>query len=774
MTAKKIEQFGGMLPAWDDHLLPDGQAASSRDCYLFSGALLGWRTPKLLRALTDPTAKYAYRVPRIIGANQSVNTDITSDSAWLEFADRETDVVRSPIVNDTFQRYYFASPSVQPKYNTYDRIANGDPPFLLGIDPPGCAPAVSVDGGGAAVLIGLPNALSTNVFPLGSNTMYLAPVTPHATALLSVISFVPQTAYKPREFIAALYSSDPTTGEPLALLAAATILPVFDGLVADPTPAGTKLEIGFTNYPTLTANTKYWIAVLSSAAVNMQLADDNAGTGEVLSTTFNNSAPATVTGQTTGQANLQLWGTLSEPSAVQVARAYVYTWISAYGEESPPSPPTLVNGWVNGAWTIGLFQPGAAEATQRNITTTRIYRTVSSFSGNTTYFFVADVSIETETYIDEATEDVIALNDQLASTLWFPPPVDLQGIMSLPNGIMVGFRANEIWFSEVYRPHAWPPSYVLTTDFPIVGIGIVMQSVIICTRAKPYIAVGVNPASMSLVKIEMPEPCISRGSIVSTDDGVLYASFNGLIKVTQYGQASNVTETWITREKWRLLTPSKFLRAIKLASSYFAYGTVDGTDTSVAQQGFTVELTAQDQASFTIWPQPGGHRVGFDTLSAPNAFNISNVMVDPWTGIGLLIQNGSIYYYDFTDTAPVIMPYRWKSKIFQQNAKRNFEAMRIFFTVPPNTPTQNADPLEADTSDVAWNTLQTGQYAIIRVFAYLDGVPVLVTARELRKSGALLRIISGFKAEEWQWEIEGRVLISNLQVATSVKELAGV
>src|SRR5260221_4412671 len=62
----KMEKFGGMLPAWGDRLLPDGQAASSINGYLFSGELTGWRRPKLLRALQNGAAKYAYRIPTII------------------------------------------------------------------------------------------------------------------------------------------------------------------------------------------------------------------------------------------------------------------------------------------------------------------------------------------------------------------------------------------------------------------------------------------------------------------------------------------------------------------------------------------------------------------------------------------------------------------------------------------------------------------------------------------------------------------------------------
>ena len=65
MTASKLNQFGGMLPAWDPKLLPEGQSANSVNGYMFSGALQGWRAPKFLRSLTNGQAAYAYRIPKI-------------------------------------------------------------------------------------------------------------------------------------------------------------------------------------------------------------------------------------------------------------------------------------------------------------------------------------------------------------------------------------------------------------------------------------------------------------------------------------------------------------------------------------------------------------------------------------------------------------------------------------------------------------------------------------------------------------------------------------
>ena len=112
--------------------------------------------------------------------------------------------------------------------------------------------------------------------------------------------------------------------------------------------------------------------------------------------------------------------------------------------------------------------------------------------------------------------------------------------------------------------------------------------------------------------------------------------------------------------------------------------------------------------------------------------------------------------------APTPVPYRWRSKTYQQLSAKNFEGLKVWFSVPGTTPAQ----VDRDTSEPQPD-LGDNQYGIVRVYA--DGE--LWTTREIRKSGELLRIYSGIKKEQWQFEVEGRVNISNLQIATSVKEL---
>ncbi len=932
MSAKKLDKFGGLLPAWEPHLIPDGQAANGSNCYLFSGALNGWRVPKLLRQLTNSAAKFAYRLPTITqglahayfvllaqpnandqvtlgdvtytwttsitlttpqdyvligsdrggsaanllnaltfdngsgvnqgvtysfnttanpqiapyhsvsgsdnsvvpntpfgagvvavyviapdygaaynaiavsettsnarttwlsdlvslsnttttfvgGVNPSFDATITASSLYLEFLDPDTTVVKSQVVNDRYKRYYFASPTVQPEYNTTARIGVGSPPWVLGIPPPACAPEVSVSGGGNIGRQGSITSTGSEV-TVGANSVYLLPVLPTSFTAALDISFVPGVTNASINWQVVLYEDG--GGVPGQLLA---VSPITTGLTAGAITVGS-----FTNPPAVAAGTAYWIGFFADQTI--QLASNNSTTMLAFNSTFANGAPATapVSHVVPGiQIFLE-----TQSSDVIEARAYVYTWISAYGEESAPSPFTLVNGWSNGTWTIGLFNPPPDDLGGiRNLAVLRLYRTVSGTSGLTTYYQVADISLGSGepdavtfvtndtgcqppslTYTDISPDNIVAVQVPLPSTNFFPPPADLQGFVTMPNGIVAAWKNNEVWFCEPYFPHAWPPGYVIAVDFPIVGLGVTSGAVVAGTSANAYVMNGVIPGQFASYKCVSPEPCTSRGSIVSLDSGVYYISPNGLIQVVSSGQMTNLTQDWIKREDWNALVPQKNTRALALVSTYFCWGTTKGTDTSVAQVGFSIEV-GTDTTSFSIWPQAGGHRIGIMPLTSPLGFNIDNFFIDPWSGQGVVLMNGAEYWYDFTDQAPVIQPYDWLSRKYQEVAKKNYSALRVYFTVPPNTPAQNANPNIQPAYDPSWNTLQSGQWGIVKVWADPDdgthsGVMRLVMARELRKNGQVMRIPDGFKAENWQFEVMGRVLVSNVQVATSVEEL---
>lgn len=598
MSTIKLKAFSGMLPATDDRLLPENAGAYARDCYLYSGRLTGWRQPKILYNLLNSTTRMAFRIPADSNASR-----ISDTSYWLEFADVNTNVLRTPVVNDVYERYYFASPTVAPRYNTKVRIAASLSSWLLGVTTPTTAPGVAPAG-------------------------------------------------------------------------------------------GTSL-------------------------------------------------------------------------AIAAARSYLYTWVTAYGEESAPSPALLQNGYVDDVWAITVTAPDSNDVgVNRNIATTRIYRTVTASDGTASFFLVTELPVATTSYNDTLSDTTVAQNIGLDTATWLPPPSDLQGIVAASNGMFVGWRANEVWFSVPFLPHTWPSDNTITTEYPIVGIGVVGQAIVVVTKGYPVVLTGASPDSLSQQVIRTPYSCSSRGSIVSAPDAVYYTSESGLIMVTPSGMVQNVTEHWITREKWKLL-PLISNRAILHSGAYFSFGAVyvdpvTGADNATeAAVGFTIvsPQTASQEA-----PPVGGQitNPAFGWLSAPGALSINNTLVDHWTNVPLLIQSQAVYYYDYSDAAPTIMPYLWRSKIFQDQYRRGFEVMKVYFTIPSSTPTQNAD---RNTSSI--QTLASDQYGIVRVYAD----DVLWTTREIRTSGELLRILSGGKFEFWQWELEGRVEILNVQAATSVKDL---
>src|SRR5262252_2587521 len=216
MPPLKLDSFGGMIPAWSDRLLPDGQSALAINTYLLSGALTGWRQPKLLTPLKNGAANYVFRVP-----NKATNdTRITApDSFWMEFADADTNTIRTPVADDSFDRYYFASPSQPPQYATYDMIIAGQNPWLLGVPGSGCAPGVVVTGGGDAVQMGfqtlMPNGIANGDYRAG-NSIFLIPIVPNGSLLMQEVAFVPASTNATIHYQAVVYTD--LNGTPYQLL----------------------------------------------------------------------------------------------------------------------------------------------------------------------------------------------------------------------------------------------------------------------------------------------------------------------------------------------------------------------------------------------------------------------------------------------------------------------------------------------------------------------------------------------------------------------------
>lgn len=448
-------------------------------------------------------------------------------------------------------------------------------------------------------------------------------------------------------------------------------------------------------------------------------------------------------------------------STINETRAYAYTWVTGLGEEGPPSLPTLHTGKLDDVWHITMTAPGPGDTANRNLTHTRIYRTLTSVQGVATFFFVAEIPITQLTYDDTQSDAQIALNEQLTTLNWTEPPADLQGLISLPNGMVAGWRSNELWFCEPYYPHAWPIQYTVAVPNNIVGLGVLGQSVIILSEGHPWSATGVDPSSMALAIIQPLEPCTSRLSIVNTPGGVLYSSPNGLINITAAG-AQNLTKDMILKDQWaaRLNLPS--VCAAILSNCYYAYSITD----SDVFQADTFQVVDAFQQKSHFGTRPGiilsiDPRVALTELRPGNNVEVQNLINDLFNGEAMTLRDGIVYLVDIRNEQNQAR-YIWRSMMFKTDFLSNLGAAKVFWT-PPFPTTQNGEPPDT----------------VFRMYAGADSQEIedglkLRFEEKMTQSGQMFRLPSGYKALYWQFEIEGYAFVDAIHVASSARELRGI
>ena len=443
-------------------------------------------------------------------------------------------------------------------------------------------------------------------------------------------------------------------------------------------------------------------------------------------------------------------------------RAYGYTYVNDFGEESQISPVTVKSGDGTGTWVITIPAPPAGYNTNKamNPGHYRLYRTVTDSSGNATYYQVTEVPINpvgTVTITDNATDASITDNLILGTVGFAPPPAGLQGVVMMANGIAAGFTNDRtVWFSAAFLPHAWPPEYALTVDYPIVGLTANGTSLNIATQGSPFIATGVTPDTMTIGIVKANEPCISRGSIVSAGEGMYYASPNG-IQLLNTGGTENSTQEVYEKEFHYSLLPPQWASA-KYGSSYVAFvkGSPIPSPDNMGYHGFVMDSTVAN-VPFTY--------LRFSTPDSP--IQIVNAYSDELSGqIFGLMSNGSVMQWNPPQGVPgstTLRPWQWKSKKFRFTAPQQFKAFMVLFEVPPEV----QFTLGVRNTDQAQIFDPTTQYLIVRVYA--DGRAVVV--REMQASGEILLITGGFKAELWEFEFEGIVGMRFFKCASSIKEL---
>ena len=270
----------------------------------------------------------------------------------------------------------------------------------------------------------------------------------------------------------------------------------------------------------------------------------------------------------------------------------------------------------------------------------RLYRSVggSFLLVNTT----GDFSLTNGSYDDTTlAED---LGEELPSLTWGLPPRDLKGLTNMSNGIVAGFSGRDIYFSEPYITHAWPVSYVISVDSPIVGLASLDTTLVVLTRERPYYIQGSSPEFLTLVEADADQGCISVDSIATLNGEVYYASPDGLIATSPRGTRI-VTEALFSYSDWNSTFNISTIKGFTHDLKYFGFS--DSLD-------FILDIPTGELTTFSLPVRAAATDYVDDTLYVV----LTDNTVCPW-------GEGSN------------LTYTWKSKKFGLPGEVSFSAMQV-------------------------------------------------------------------------------------------------
>lgn len=422
--------------------------------------------------------------------------------------------------------------------------------------------------------------------------------------------------------------------------------------------------------------------------------------------------------------------------------AYVYTFVTAFGEEGPPSPASNVLERTN-TETVTIPMPSTEHPSGNyNFGTgakKRIYRS-NTGSTNTTFQFVAEVSFATTTYDDSS--ESFALGEVLPSGTWIGPPDDdtslypdgpLVGLIAVANGVFAGFTGKRLCLSEPFLPHAWPISYRITLEEDIVAIGSVTNGIVALTDGAPYFVTGVDPSAMTAIKLDIAQACVNDKSVVDMGEYLLYAGPDGLVAVSG-GEGEVVTNGLISAKQWNDNFNPTTYRAFRYENTYVAFW---------SGGGFVYDPRA-GEAALSNLSYTGEVRGGY---------------MHPKDGELYIIVGNKIKKYRGGATNKTL---KWKSKQYVTPKPVSMGWVSVHAQAYPVTVRVWADGAQIAVYSLSYSN---------NVYTQSVTVPSGASSGTLREPIMRLPAVVG---QVWEVEVEGAVEIDEVCLAQSMDEIAAL
>lgn len=479
MVGFKLNVFAGIKPRIPESLLQENDATEAKNCDFSYGELRNTKGGfEYLSLSNTPKGLYTY--------------DGLTFYSWTE----DVDAVRSPLVNDPYDRIYFSQNNLIRVASRSGTKVNGGPPatsYRVGVPKPTVSPS----------LVTSPNVPD----PSKANIVF----TFHWESI--------GVKYQEQVITPVILSDSTAQFTPPARDAntPATAFPVLR-MTANWKTDGTLIFDIYTTNSTFDGSTRlYTLDITKDAGENVS----------------------------TYTAKITL--TINESD--KEARAYVYTYVNIYNEEGPPSGYAITT--LIPTFEVDITVTKDSISDYAPIKEIRIYRTPSG-ADVTDFYYVGSINVlsQSGSVVFKDTVDGALLNELLTSTNYYAPP-NIGGLSLLPNGILIAADQKNIYFSEPYKPWAWPPEYAKPLPNEIMGGVVLGSGALITTKAQPYIVSGVSPDAMTVSKINVDQAGVSKWSIAIVDGIIAYASHDGIVLVNGATGSLAESQNFFTREVWR-------------------------------------------------------------------------------------------------------------------------------------------------------------------------------------------------------------------------------
>lgn len=412
-------------------------------------------------------------------------------------------------------------------------------------------------------------------------------------------------------------------------------------------------------------------------------------------------------------------------------RAYVCTFVTGYGEEGPPSDPSdIITCGADQVINLSAI-PGPPEGNY-NVVKVRIYRTHGGY-----YLYVGEVVAGTTTLVDNV--ESASLGESLPSTTWAAPPDDLNGLIELPNGGMAGISGNQVCFCEPYQYHAWPVGYRQAFNDPV-ALCAFGTSMLVATKAQPYVLTGASPNGMLSEKMEMNYPCVSKRGMADLGYGAVYPSTDGAVLIG-VGVAKLATAEILTRDQWQAYKPESLL-GVGHNNKYYGF-----YNTGTKQGGFILDPV-------------NGTFVEIDVY-ATAAYS------DPKTGKLYLQVGDNIKQWDGGSGS---LTYVWKSRPFPAPLPINPGAAQVKADAYPVT--MKIYSRSSADGEILYAINDAGEqesvYDINGELIFSNGV---TKHTQEVANGNPFRLPSGYRGELFEIEITGTSPVRQVFLAEAMREL---